>query len=219
MNYTVKRAEQPPTIDANWTKAPWAETDLLELNYLLRPDVEHRPNTQAKLLYDNDCVYVIFRVEDRYVRAVSSKNHDDVCHDSCVEFFFTPGMDIQKGYFNIEINCGCVMLFHYQEKPGADVRTLCDADCERVERVSSMPRIVEPEIAEPTTWTLEYRVPIDILEGFMQVDRAAPGVSWRAGLYKCADMTSHPHWLAWTDVSSSTTGFHCPHLFGTITFQ
>ena len=53
---------------------------------------------------------MIFRVEDRYVRAVSKNYHDSVCKDSCAEFFFTPGTDISAGYFNVEINCGGVML-------------------------------------------------------------------------------------------------------------
>ena len=180
---------------------------------------DHKPKTQAKLLYDDQFIYVIFRVEDKFVRAVSQKYHDLVCKDSCVEFFFTPGADISLGYFNIEINCGGTMLFSHQITRGIDTTAVSDSDCDKVEIFHSESRIVEPEKQEPTTWIIEYRVPIGILEKYCPVAKPAPGVIWRANFYKCADDTSHPHWLTWSVVDKSTPDFHRPEFFGTLEFE
>ena len=71
MQYTVKRATQPVTIDAKWDKAPWTQTEALELQNHIKDRPEHFPQTQAKLLYDDENIYVIFRVKDRYVRSLA----------------------------------------------------------------------------------------------------------------------------------------------------
>jgi hypothetical protein len=41
----------------------------------------------------------------------TSSYQGDVWTDSCVEFFFTPGPDLDDGYFNIEANCGGTLEF------------------------------------------------------------------------------------------------------------
>ena len=73
---------------------------------------DHMPKVQARVMWDDDYLALMFRVEDRYVRAVAGhpwNGSDSVCTDSCVEFFVAPvaGSD---GYLNCEANCGGTML-------------------------------------------------------------------------------------------------------------
>ena len=49
--------------------------------------------------------------------------------------------------------------------------------------------------------------------------KAGPGVTWRANFYKCADHTSHPHWLSWSVIGSGKFEFHVPEYFGTLEFK
>ena len=63
MKYVVQRTNEPVTIDANWDKPVWQKVQPLELTYFMGDKPEHMPKTQAKLLYDDKNVYVIFRVE------------------------------------------------------------------------------------------------------------------------------------------------------------
>jgi hypothetical protein len=210
----------PITPDAVWDKPAWSGVPAIELTQFMGARPAHFPRTQARLGYDERFVYVIFRVEDRYVRAVAPRHQGDVCRDSCVEFFFTPGEDVTAGYFNLEMNCGGTMLFNYQVVPWKDVVLVRQADLQRVEVAHSMPRIVEPEISEPTTWTVEYRIPIDLLATYHPRARTpAAGVVWRGNLYKCADATSQPHWLTWAQVANPTPNFHLPQYFGRLIFD
>ena len=78
---------------------------------------------------------------------------------------------------------------------------------------------MEPEIAEPTTWCVEFRIPLSLLEGQTTVTKPGPGVSWRANFYKCGDKTSHPHWLTWAPVGFPKPHFHLPEFFGTLEFS
>ena len=180
---------------------------------------EFTPATKARMLYDEDHVYVIFRVEDRYVRAVAKGTQGPVWQDSCVEFFFSPQGGKPGPYFNLEVNCGGTALMHYNITPRQDVRPLETADVEKIEIAHSLPRIVSPEITEPTVWTVEYRIPIAVLQKYGPCQRPRPGVRWRANFYKCGDETSNPHWLTWSPITNGKVDFHQPEFFGVLKFE
>ena len=220
MTYTIRRATDAIEVNAIWDTPPWTEIAPLSLDGHMGEEPAHRPKVEAKLAYDDAAVYVIFRVEDHYVKATErEKYHDNVCRDSCVEFFFTPGTDIGLTYFNVEINCGGAMLLHYNPEGGA-AQPLAAADCDRIQIAHSLPRVVDHEIAAPTTWTLEYRLPFDVIHAYCpDATKPAPGKQWRANLYKCADKTSHPHWLTWSPVDWPSPKFHVPECFGTLIFD
>lgn len=220
MHYVVRRAQQPVAADADWDKPAWASIDAIELTQFMGPRPAHFPRTLARLQYDDDAIYVIFRVEDRYVLATARAHQDPVCQDSCVEFFFTPGEHVDGGYFNLEVNAGGTMLFRHQVIPRRDPRPIAGDVLRRIRIATTLPRLVEPEIAEPTVWVAEYRLPTDFLrEVDPQARRPARGTRWRANLFKCADASSHPHWLTWSPVNRPEPDFHVPDCFGTIEFE
>ena len=217
--YQVQRTKQPPTLNGKWDEGVWKDVEALEIKNFTGSEPDHKPKSEAKVLYDNDYVYVFFRVEDKYVQAVARHYQDSVWLDSCVEFFFTPGTDISQGYFNIEINCGGTMLFYHQLARGVDAVAVADSDCDRVEIFHSEPKIVDPEKQEPTTWVIEYRVPIDMLAKYAEVAKPTLGVRWRANFQKCAGKTSHPHGLTWSLIDTPKPDFHRPEFFGTLEFK
>ncbi len=219
MEYRIQRAETPFGLKDKWDKGQWAKTEALQLTHFMGTQPEHLPDTRAKLLYDDNHLYVFFRVTDQYVRAVAKTFHDPVYQDSCVEFFFTPGKDLGEGYFNLEANCGARFLLHHQIARGENQREVAVEDCRKIEIKASLPQTVDPEMTEPMVWTLHYALPIELLKKYAPVEAPAPGVSWRANFYKCADHSSHPHWLTWNCVDKPDPDFHVPHCFGTIVFE
>lgn len=218
--YKVARLNESMVIDADWDKPQWQKVEPLDVALFMGEKPEHLPKTQVKVLYDDDSIYVIFRVQDRYVRALATKPNGNVWEDSCVEFFLTPAVDVSQGYFNLETNAIGAILSRYQINRDENVRFLEQQDYTRIEIAHSLPaEIIDPEIKDPTTWTLEYRFPVDILENYHPVvNRPAPGVKWRANFFKCADMTSHPHWLTWSFIDKPSPDFHRPEYFGTLEF-
>ena len=169
--------------------------------------------------YDNLAIYVIFRVEDKYVKAVHSNHQDPVYTDSCVEFFFSPDDNSNEGYFNLEMNCGGTMLFHHQTEPRTNQVHIADEDIQQIEVASTLPPIVDPEIQEETIWSVEYRIPFSVLARYRDFPIPEKGTIWRANLYKCADATSHPHWLTWAFIDLPSPNFHQPDFFGYLDFQ
>ena len=111
MEYTVQKATILPEMRGLWDSPAWKQAAVVEVANFRPEGSEHRPRTQARLLYSDDRLYGIFRVEDQYVRCTRTAFQDAVCKDSCVEFFVRPKQD--KGYFNFEFNCGGTMLCWY----------------------------------------------------------------------------------------------------------
>ena len=219
MTYKVAKTNEQFNFNDSWQQGQWSQTDALELTHYMGDKPSHLPKTQAKVLYDDENIYVFFTVEDQYIRSVVNAHQGPVCRDSCVEFFFTPGEDISQGYFNVEANCGGIILLSHQKLRGVDVQAVDVADINKMTIEHSMPQIVKPEIAEPTTWTLKYTLPLTILEKYAPSKKPAPGVKWKANFYKCGDDTSHPHWLTWSVVDKPQPDFHLPQYFGTIEFE
>jgi hypothetical protein len=215
--YRIQKVHEPVVLESSWDSGFGKAIKPLDLKYYMGEKPEHRPLTQAKLLYDDEALYMMFRVEDKYVRAVA-EHQGPVCRDSCVEFFFTPGSDVQKGYFNLEMNCGGTMLFHHQIVPRKNSVIIAADDCSKIEVYHLLPQKVDPEMQKPVVWVVAYQLPFEILKKYAAVELPHSGVTWRANFYKCADATSHPHWLTWAHVDRPQPDFHVPECFGTIEF-
>jgi hypothetical protein len=221
-SYTIKRAIDPVRLDLDWESGEWAAANALSVENFHSRSTDHRPRTLAKLLYDDTALNVFFRVEDHYVRCVHSKYQDPVCRDSCVEFFVQPTE--RPGYFNFEFNCGGTLLLFFIE----DATRLSPSEFKKATKVApeiagrihvahSMPKIVEPELQQPTTWMLQYSIPFEVFESHVGPIKPVAGQSWRANFYKCGDQTSHPHWATWAPIEQ--LNFHQPQHFAPLHFE
>ncbi|MBN1554615.1 MAG: MFS transporter [Phycisphaerae bacterium] len=224
MEYVVQRRRGAPPARADWDGEYWKEIPALPVNQFHPNGSDHRPVVAAKLAHSSDALHVFFRVQDRYVRAVAEKLNDMVCRDSCVELFIQPPS--REEYINFEINGGGTMLASFVEDPTRPDRhspmkkctplTPDQASLVRIE--ASLPKIVDPEITEPTEWTVRYGIPMKLFEEFYGPLGTFDGQTWRANLYKCGDKTSHPHWASWSPVGEKLN-FHKPACFGSLHFE
>ena len=217
--YKVSQLTQSVVINSNWDKNAWNQVPELYLGNYMGEKPSYWPDVYAKIAYDTEAIYLIFQVDDKFVRCVVDEYQGPVYTDSCVEFFFVPGSDISEGYFNLEVNCGGTALFAFQKERGIDRINIPINVFNEIDLAHSMPRIVEPEITERVTWTIEYRIPFDILTEFTNVTHPEPGVEWKANFYKIGDETSNPHWLTWSFVNHPVPDFHKPEYFGSLIFE
>jgi len=221
MAYIIKRASDVKLEDS-WDGAVWGSANIIDIDIFREQSSDHHPKTQCKLLYNEQGIYGLFRVEDQYVRSISTKFQDGVCKDSCVEFFVEPAGG--EGYLNFEFNCGGNMLVFQvidatrSKKGFAKHYKLTEDDVDGMQQFATMPPVVEPEITEPTTWRRGFFIPLSVFEKTTGLQsKELSGQKWRANLYKCADKTSHPHWASWNPITE--TNFHLPQCFGELTFE
>ena len=81
------RHESFPMGDSAWDEFPWKEIPSEVLRNHMGKKPEHFPKVEVKIAYDDMAVCVMFRVEDRYVRATATAHQENVYKNSCVEFF------------------------------------------------------------------------------------------------------------------------------------
>jgi hypothetical protein len=217
--YLVAKLKKPMKIDANWNKAEWKKIETIKIENYMGTVSPFKPRVEAKMIYDTDNVYVIFRVKDRFVKSAVTEYNGNVSGDSCVEFFFAPDTEAPLKYFNLEINAGGTPLIFYISKPWTEFVKLEAPEIKQIEIAHSLPSVVDPEITEPVTWTIEYRIPLSMLKKFSNVTNPAPGVLWKANFYKTGSRTSNPNYLTWNFVDNPNPNFHLPQFFGVLKFQ
>lgn len=219
--YNLKKTLHIPEMQGLWDGGIWREVLPLAVNCFRPEGSDHRPQTLCKLLYDEQNIFGLFRVEDQYVRSVHANFQSDVWKDSCVEMFVQPKGC--PGYFNFEFNCGGALLASYVTDPHrVDGRLqgytpLKPDDDRKIRRFTSQPSVVEPEIQTPLTWYLEFAIPLGVLEKYSGLLGKVKGLTWRANFYKCGNETSHPHWASWSPLSARN--FHDPASFGNLIFE
>ncbi len=161
---------------------------------------------QAKLCRDDNSLWVRMEAVESPIRATLTGKLDQVCNDSCLEFFFAP-LEGDKRYFNFEFNpLGTMYLGFGAERPT------------RVRQIVKKPE----ELFRPAPfhtekgWGLVFRIPAEFVALYF------PGYAFRgesgANFYKCGDRTETPHYLAWAPLTSPTPDFHRRQDFGKLRF-
>jgi hypothetical protein len=215
----IQLALQPKATEAlslNWPEQLPSGVQELVLDQIRKESSAHRPKVLARLCAYTDRLRVLFRVEDRYMIARERGFNGMVCLDSCVELFIQPPG--ARGYINFEFNALGNQHCSYITKPErtkngfAGFRVLTEAEGEQVQVLSSVAKPIDPVDPSAQVWLLGFEVPWAL---FAQVTgQAKIQGEWRANLYKCADESTHPHWLSWSPVSA--LNFHLPEDFGQI---
>lgn len=221
MTYTIRKTDTPPELTGQWDGSIWRQAETLKIEAYHAKSSAHQPGVAARLLYDTTAIYVHFKVRDQYVRSVTTQPQGMVCMDSCVEFFIKPSPS--SGYLNFEANCGGTFLTYYIEDhrrtpTGFEKFTRVDLKwLKQIRCYHSLPQVVNPEIAAPCEWQLEYSIPLPLIEAYTGPLGILAGQTWQGNFYKCGDKTSHPHWGSWASIGE-LLNFHQPEKFAPIHF-
>ena len=170
--YTAPPASGPIPPEANWESREWAGVPILDVDQFHPESSGHRPRVQARMQYDAEAVYGLFRVEDRYVRCVHTGYQSSVYEDACVEFFAKPKAGF--GHFNFEMNaCGALLCGYVEDAtrlPGGDFvkSERIPEELGRVIQVhGSLSGPVQEERTEPVVWTVAFRIPFRVFEAYV----------------------------------------------------
>ena len=196
MEYSVMRVKTP-----DWEKIP--SVQLVHQPWLAPCDIA----AKAQLCHDGENLYVRMEAKEAKIRATLTGALDQVCNDSCLEFFYAPKAD-DKRYFNFEINPLCTMYIGF----GAERKT-------RVRQILKNPQMIfEPKTAYTQDgWTLEYKVPLSYIRMYMP-DAVFAGEA-ACNFYKCGDETETIHYLAWAGLTSEKPDYHRRQDFGKLIFE
>lgn len=222
--YTINRCRTAPSLEPTLgvPAKGWGNAEAARLDWFHPGSVDTNPVTYFRALYDQHYIYVRFDVMDNFVKVVKTHLHDNVCEDSCVEFFVRPAGD--ETYFNFEINAGGTMLLYHiidwrrvnGEGPLSKIKEIDPKWCEQVEIHHSMPKTVKKPIEEPVAWTITYRIPLALFTAYKGTGGVKAGDVWDCNMFKCGG-SGHDHFACWSKIGKELN-FHQPKYFGKLVF-
>lgn len=196
--YTIIKKSE----DFSWDKVP-----KLTICEPLEP-VEVTIQAWAQICYDEEALYVRLSSDEKNIRAELTGPLDEVCSDSCLEFFFSP-IEGDKRYFNVESNLNGAIYLGI----GSNAHNL-------VRLIPEEPSIKPSAKKTEEGWELSYSIPYEFIRRFFPEFKVFSGKKIRANCFKCADMTEPPHYLTWNPHPLlEYASFHNPDAFGMMKFE
>lgn len=172
----------------------------------------YRPLTAISIAHSGKYIYIDFIVRCNYLRAVNYENNSSVHQDSCVEFFVCP--DGKLPYYNFEFNCiGTIHAAKRQDRHNGT--PLSDEELNKVKRFPSCGSRPFEELEGMFSWNLLVAIPLEV----MGLEYTGTPIHMKGNFYKCADLTTAPHFLSWAPINTPEPDFHRPEFFADITLE
>ena len=189
----------------------WSTIPALEITETYRHTLEQTPvRAWTQVAYDDEALWVRQRAQEPELRAELTGVLDEICEDSCLEFFFCP-LEEEPRYFNVEYNPNCCRYLGFGSGLANLTRLIPDNGVD----------VFHPQVTRfDGGWELTYRIPYTFIRLFAPAFDPAPGKAIRANCSKCGDKTATPHWLTWNRLpySPAEFTFHLPEHFGRMIF-
>lgn len=167
----------------------------------------YRPECSFKAGWSEEGLGILFNVKGLDVRAMALEDNGKVWEDSCCEFFIAHPSD--GTYYNFELNCIGTLLAA-KRRSRTDCVHFSNNETAQVRRFSSLPHNTIDIEGETAEWSNGMFIPFRLIG----IDGKNPPASIRLNIYKCGDMTAHPHFLSWAPVGTEQPDFHRPEYFG-----
>lgn len=166
-------------------------------------DYPGAPKTEVTVSWTEDALCFHFCSYEQNLRAVQTEHNSPVCQDSCVEIFMQYAPETDPRYINIEINPNCAVYaaLRYDRARSTMIPP------EEIQRLDVRVQ------AHKDRWEVDCRIPADWIRRWIPTYRHEAGAILRGNLYKCGDLTDHPHYGAFADIPLPSPDFHRPEYF------
>ena len=213
--YDIHRAASPIQIDGKLDEMAWQQAASVgEFDFPWHKEGE-KEKTVAKILWDDENLYVSWYAHDRHISASVTQRHGPVSKDDCVEIFLSPNPEKVKNYYTFEINAIGAMLNRARtdwwtgpptwEPDGVRYRTT----------FHGMPK--KDESPQDDHWIVEAAIP---LRNFVRDAAHTPprdGDRWRLNLQRLGGITNAQA-STWSPLPQGVRSFHTPEAFGSVRF-
>lgn len=177
--HTIPQAAGPLTIDGILDEPSWQAAPAVRGFLFPWWEAGAKEPTEARLLWDNENLYVAFVAHDRHISATLTQRDDPVSRDDAVEVFIAPRPEDVSIYFNFEFNALGTIL----DRSPRDNRS-SDWDADGIVVAITIDGTLNDDTDEDRQWTTEIAIPFDSFAPFADPLPPAPGDTWRLNLYR-----------------------------------
>ena len=229
--YVCRHAATPILVDgkiddAAWADAPWTE-DFVDIQDGNRPKPRFR--TRAKLLWDDDYLYIAAELEEPHVWATLTQHDSVIFEDPDFEVFIDPTGDTQP-YYEFEMNALNTGWDLMLNKPYQDMGRANDAwEIPGLKTAVHVKGTLNNPADTDEGWTVEIAFPWKVLgEHAHHAGPPAEGEQWRidfsrvewqittdGGVYKKVADAPEDNWV-WSP--AGVVDMHRPEMWGLLHF-
>lgn len=180
-----------------------------------KPDDENAPYFHPEMSFwvghDDERLYVYLRCYEKDPVVTSLKRNDDVCDDSCMEFFITPFEG--AGYFNFETNAHPTLLLYYGMDRDHREPVSGDKWPDEAFHLKSEQGLDE----RGAFWQISYQIPFAFLKEETGFDEELKsGKIIYANVYQCGCNGQPCHYTTWMPIDTAKhpkPDYHRPEYF------
>jgi len=213
--YEIRRATSPITIDARLNEPAWQRASTVgDFHFNSWTKGEKEP-TDARLLWDDDNLYVSWFCEDKHISSSVTQRHGPVSNDDCVEIFLSPNPAKVRNYYTFEINAIGAMLNRCRTDWWSGPPT---REPEGVRyRASYHGVAAKSESLDDQSWAVELAIPFRNFAPDAAHVPPKPGDTWRLNLFRTGGITNKQS-SSWAPIPPPSRTFHTPEAFGEVRF-
>lgn len=213
-SYTILRATAPIAIDGKLDEPDWmAAPTVGDFVFPWWKDGAREP-TSARLLWDDDYLYLAFRCEDAHITARHTERDGKIPLDDCVELMIAPDADHPRVYFNIEFNVLGGILDNFRPN-GPDQPRAPKWDADGVKIAGTYAGTLNDDRDVDRYWQVEVAIPWRNFSDTAKAIPPRPGAVMRANLNRSGGQTN-PQYSQWASGGGSKPRFHTPDRFGRV---
>ena len=215
--YTILRAGTPITIDGKLDEPAWFAAPDVGAFHFPWWKAGKKEQTRAKLLWDDENLYLSFVCEDAYITAQHTERDGKIPEDDCVEIMVAPNPATPEIYYNIEFNLLGGILDNF--RPNGPTKPRAPKwDAEGVRIAGTYVGTLNDDSDQDQYWQVEIAIP---LKNFAEVGgqpRPRAGTVWHVNLNRHGGKTNYQA-SQWSPADTPTLTFHTPDRFGRMIFS
>ncbi len=211
--YICRRATGPIVIDGCLDEPAWASAAPVSL-VLADTGAAPRQPTQARLLWDDDYLYVAFSCKDNDIWGTTTERDQDIYNQEVVEVFIDAA-SCGSAYVEIEVSPLNAVLDLFMLWRDDRQRGLWDWDSAGLQTAVVVGGDPWHRGTCDRSWTVEMAIPMSDFEMAPNLP-PWPGDTWRVNLYRIDRGVDGDEYTAWSP--PRRINYHTPSRFGVLQF-
>jgi hypothetical protein len=212
--YEVRRTTGRITVDGKLDEKSWASAPSIQFVFPWESQTGAKQNTTAKLLWDDEYLYVGYECDDADIVALRAERDDPTYLDDAVEIFINPKPSQTGIYFGLEMNARAVLYDYLMYDSRYAFKRF---NLQGVNLATYIRGTVNVRGDEDKGWTLEVAIPWVNFEELSK--RPNPGDVWTANLNRWDGVEPDRRLSMWSDPGQPRPHPHVPARFGQLVFM
>lgn len=212
--YEVHRVAGTISIDGRLDEPAWKSAPAVEFQFPWPQQTGAKQKTTARLLWDDERLYVGYQCEDDDIVAHYVNRDDPTYKDDAVEIFINPD-PAQEFYYGMEMNARATLYDYFYIFPRM---LLARLDFQGVHLGVSVRGTVNVTGDKDEGWSLEVSIP---WKNFAELAKTLPptaGSVWRANLNRWDGTEPNRRLSQWSDSGMVRPNPHNPARLGELVF-